>query len=54
MTRSACRHDDLIEVVETLSDSLEAKGEEFRDVLEAGRTHLHDATPITLGDEFNA
>jgi aspartate ammonia-lyase len=44
----------LAEVVDTLAGSLEAKGEEFKNVIKAGRTHLHDATPITLGDEFNA
>jgi aspartate ammonia-lyase len=44
----------LVETVETLATSLDAKAEEFSDVLKAGRTHLHDATPITLGDEFGA
>jgi len=44
----------LIEATDTLADSFEAKAEEFKDVLKAGRTHLHDATPMTLGDEFGA
>ena len=44
----------LVEALETLAKSLDAKGEEFKDVLKAGRTHLHDATPMTLGDELAA
>ena len=35
-----------------LADSLERKAEEFADVLKVGRTHLQDAVPITLGQEF--
>jgi aspartate ammonia-lyase len=45
---------ELIEALETLAGSFEAKGEEFSDVWKSGRTHLHDATPITLGDEMAA
>ncbi len=37
----------------TLRTSLAAKAEEFADVVKAGRTHLMDATPITLGQEFS-
>lgn len=44
----------LVEAAETLAGSFESKAEEFKDVLKAGRTHLHDATPMTLGDEFGA
>lgn len=36
-----------------LADSLQAKSEEFKDVVKSGRTHLMDATPITLGQEFS-
>ncbi|HYE88242.1 MAG TPA: lyase family protein, partial [Vicinamibacterales bacterium] len=37
-----------------VADSFEAKGREFGDAVKAGRTHLHDATPMTLGEEFHA
>jgi len=36
-----------------LSDSLAAKADQFADVLKTGRTHLQDAVPITLGQEFS-
>jgi len=35
-----------------LADALEAKAAEFADVVKSGRTHLMDATPVTLGEEF--
>ncbi len=44
--------DDLLPALETLAASLEAKSVEFADVVKAGRTHLMDATPVTLGQEF--
>ncbi|MFC7134198.1 MULTISPECIES: class II fumarate hydratase [Salinibaculum] len=44
---------DLRPALETLAASLEAKEEEFDDVVKTGRTHLQDATPITLGQEFS-
>src|SRR5699024_11648135 len=37
-----------------LAASLERKAKEFKDVVKAGRTHLMDATPVTLGQEFGA
>jgi aspartate ammonia-lyase len=37
-----------------LRDALAAKGEEFDDIVKAGRTHLQDAMPIRLGQEFSA
>jgi aspartate ammonia-lyase len=40
--------------IEDLIDALEQKGEEFDDVLKSGRTHLQDAMPIRLGQEFSA
>jgi fumarate hydratase class II len=46
-------HDTLIPGLETLATSLEAKAVEFADVYKSGRTHLMDATPITLGQEFS-
>lgn len=48
-----CRiKDALIPALEKLEFSLSAKAKEFDDVIKAGRTHLQDATPITLGQEF--
>ena len=38
--------------VEKLRDTLKAKSEEFKSVVKIGRTHLMDATPLTLGQEF--
>ena len=38
--------------METLARSLEAKAAEFDDVIKSGRTHLMDAVPVTLGQEF--
>ncbi|TDQ27562.1 class II fumarate hydratase [Tenacibaculum caenipelagi] len=39
--------------VEQLRDTLQAKAEAFKDVVKIGRTHLMDATPLTLGQEFS-
>jgi len=44
----------LMEAFGSLASSLEAKGREFDDVIKAGRTHLQDAMPIRLGQEFTA
>jgi fumarate hydratase class II len=38
--------------VKKLRDTLAAKAEEFKEIVKTGRTHLMDATPLTLGDEF--
>ncbi|MFI5802496.1 class II fumarate hydratase [Streptomyces sp. NPDC051561] len=43
---------DLIPALEHLAASLERKSAEFADVVKSGRTHLMDATPVTLGQEF--
>lgn len=43
---------DLIPSLDHLAKSLEAKASEFATVVKAGRTHLMDATPVTLGQEF--
>jgi fumarate hydratase class II len=43
---------DLLPALETLAASLEQKAEEFDDVVKSGRTHLMDAVPVTLGQEF--
>jgi len=44
---------DVIPGLKTLRDELEAKEEEFENVVKTGRTHLQDATPVTLGQEFS-
>ena len=43
----------LIPAVRVLRDALDAKAEEFADIVKIGRTHLMDATPLTLGQEFS-
>src|SRR5881275_1999903 len=43
----------LIPAVEELREALHAKAEAFADVVKIGRTHLQDATPITVGQEFS-
>ncbi|MFA5803781.1 MAG: class II fumarate hydratase [Melioribacteraceae bacterium] len=43
----------LIPMVTKLRDSLDAKAKEFKNIIKIGRTHLMDATPLTLGDEFS-
>lgn len=43
----------LIPALRHLKISLDAKVDEFRDIVKIGRTHLQDATPLTLGQEFS-
>ncbi|MCO5992715.1 class II fumarate hydratase [Actinoallomurus rhizosphaericola] len=43
---------ELIPALRHLADALERKSEEFASVVKSGRTHLMDATPVTLGQEF--
>jgi len=43
---------DVIPALDTLRESLDRKAAEFDDVVKTGRTHLQDATPVTLGQEF--
>lgn len=45
---------NLLLTLNFLEKSLRKKGNEFKNVLKSGRTHLQDAVPITLGQEFNA
>jgi fumarate hydratase class II len=42
----------LIPQVQRLHDAIDAKAKEFADVVKIGRTHLQDATPLTVGQEF--
>jgi fumarate hydratase class II len=44
--------DELLPALAVLQRSLEAKSQEFADIVKAGRTHLMDAVPVTLGQEF--
>ncbi len=44
--------EDLIPGLESLADELEKKSEEFWPIVKTGRTHLQDATPVRLGQEF--
>jgi len=46
-------HRRLIPMVTKMRDALRAKSEEFKDIIKTGRTHLMDATPLTLGQEFS-
>ncbi|GAA2660674.1 class II fumarate hydratase [Streptomyces lunalinharesii] len=43
---------DLVPALEHLAEALERKASEFAEVVKSGRTHLMDATPVTLGQEF--
>jgi fumarate hydratase class II len=46
-------HDDLIPAVRRVQDAIEAKARPFADVVKIGRTHLQDATPLTVGQEMS-
>jgi fumarate hydratase class II len=46
-------HHRLIPMVTKLRDALQKKSEEFKDIIKIGRTHLMDAVPLTLGQEFS-
>ena len=43
----------LIPAIQTIYDAIDAKAEEFKDVVKIGRTHLQDATPLTVGQEMS-
>ena len=47
-------HNHLYPRVETLRNTLASKAEAFKDIVKVGRTHLQDATPITLGQEVGS
>jgi len=46
-------HHDLIPALERLHGALDDKANAFKDIVKIGRTHLQDATPVTLGQEFS-
>ncbi|HLK19682.1 MAG TPA: class II fumarate hydratase [Bryobacteraceae bacterium] len=43
----------LIPAVHALRDAIQAKAEEWKDIVKIGRTHMQDATPLTLGQEWS-
>ncbi len=43
----------LIPAIQKIYDAIDAKAEEFKDVVKIGRTHLQDATPLTVGQEMS-
>ena len=43
----------LIPAIQTVHDAIDAKAREFKDVVKIGRTHLQDATPLTVGQEMS-
>ena len=45
-------HSDLLPALDELRAALERKADEFADLVKTGRTHLMDAVPVTLGQEF--
>jgi fumarate hydratase class II len=49
---AAERLNALIPTVQKVQDAIDAKAKEFADVVKIGRTHLQDATPLTVGQEF--
>jgi len=46
-------HNSLLPALEKLYKSLDRKAKEYKDIVKIGRTHLQDATPLTLGQEFS-
>ncbi len=48
------RLDELSSTIQNLVDAFAAKADEFDDILKSGRTHLQDAVPVRLGQEFGA
>jgi fumarate hydratase class II len=47
-----CVQSELLPALERLAGALRRKSEEFADIVKAGRTHMMDAVPVTLGQEF--
>src|SRR6185369_372177 len=45
--------DKLVPAIQEIHDAIAAKAEEFKDVVKIGRTHLQDATPLTVGQEMS-
>jgi fumarate hydratase, class II len=47
-------HERLLPALNSLHDSLNSKANEFNEIIKIGRTHMQDAVPLTLGQEFSA
>jgi fumarate hydratase, class II len=47
-------HHDLLPALAQLTNALAAKSDQWSDIVKIGRTHMQDATPLTLGQEFSA
>ncbi|MBC5823219.1 MAG: class II fumarate hydratase [Candidatus Eremiobacteraeota bacterium] len=52
VSAASALNEDLLPALHTLRESLQNKSKEFWDIIKTGRTHLQDATPIRLGQEF--
>jgi fumarate hydratase class II len=50
---AAQRVNELIPAIQNVHDAIDKKAKEFKDVVKIGRTHLQDATPLTVGQEFS-
>jgi fumarate hydratase, class II len=50
---AAQRVTELIPATKNVQDAIDKKAKEFKDVVKIGRTHLQDATPLTVGQEFS-
>ena len=50
---SIALHQKLVPAIKVLRDTLKKKSDEFQHYIKSGRTHLMDATPLTLGQEFS-
>jgi len=50
---AAAQMNKLIPAMQTVHDAIDAKAKEFTDVVKIGRTHLQDATPLTVGQEMS-
>jgi aspartate ammonia-lyase len=48
------RLDELLNALDDLVNALDAKADEFDDIVKSGRTHLQDAVPVRMGQEFGA
>ena len=53
LAASAALREDLLPALQELAASLGAKADQFAETVKSGRTHLMDATPVTLGQEFS-
>ncbi|MEC8461010.1 MAG: class II fumarate hydratase [Pseudomonadota bacterium] len=53
ITSATMLHDQLLPALQSLSESLSKKSRQWQDIIKIGRTHLQDAVPLTLGQEFS-